>query len=179
MSGEWERRKSLRASGGRLGNGRSGELKGNTWPGRSEQGLETDRDTEGWGGENVAGRGTLSHNVIISCFCFAMTFCFSVCPTSFSCVFRIQRGILLLHYVDSIFRMTWVSSVKNISIISVSLSPSLQTWLQRSYKAENKTGKRGNDVHHLRRKIQSNTSIMKNCTQLCRFFILVLNPFWV
>lgn len=122
MSGEWERRKSLRASGGRLGNGRSGELKGNTWPG-SEQGLETDRDTEGWGGENVAGRGTLSHNVIISCFCFAMTFCFSVCPTSFSCVFRIQRGILLLHYVDSIFRMTWVSSVKNISIISVSLHP--------------------------------------------------------
>ena len=40
-----ERREGLRASGGQLEDGRSGELEENTWPGRSEQWLETETES--------------------------------------------------------------------------------------------------------------------------------------
>ncbi len=51
QSGNGERRECLRASGGWLEDGRSGELKESTWPGRSEQGLVTgtESNVEGWG----------------------------------------------------------------------------------------------------------------------------------
>ena len=46
----WEKRESLRASGGQFEDGGSGELEDRTWPGRSEQGLETETESnaEGW-----------------------------------------------------------------------------------------------------------------------------------